>query len=51
MHRSAKAGAEGRNIRKLLGKTSCYKESERDPEAAGEAVSGEEPFDSYLMCG
>ena len=34
MHRSAKAGAEVRNIRKLLAKTSWYKE--RDPEAAGE---------------
>ena len=37
MHRSAKAGAEGRNIHKLLAKTSLYKE--RDPEAAGEAGS------------
>ena len=48
MHRSAKAWSEGRNIRKLLAKTSWYKE--RDPEAAGEAGtdSDNEPFDRFL---
>ena len=47
MHRSARAGAEGRNIRKLLAKTSWNRE--RDPEAAGEAVSEGEQFDNYLI--
>ena len=49
MHRSAKAWSEGRNIRKLLAKTSWYKE--RDPEAAGEAGSDSdnEPFDRFLI--
>ena len=37
MHSSAKSETEGRNIRKLLAKTSWYKE--RDPEAAGEEES------------
>ena len=47
MHRSTKAGAEGRNIKKLLAKTSWYKE--RDLEAAGEAELGEELFDRYMI--
>ena len=42
-----KAGAEGRNIKKLLAKTSCYKE--RDQEASAEAESDEEPFDSRVF--
>ena len=40
MHRSAKAGAEGRNIQKLLSKTSWYKE--RHQEVAGGADSDSE---------
>ena len=47
MHRSAKAGAEGRNLNKLLAKTSWYKE--RDSLAAGEAESDSEPFDRFLV--
>ena len=37
MHHSAKSGAEGRNLNKLLAKTSWYKE--RDSKAAGEEES------------
>ena len=47
MHRSAKSGAEGRNIRKLLAKTSWYKE--RGTEAAGEEESDDEPYDRFLI--
>ena len=47
MHWSAKSGAEGRNIKKLLAKTSLYKE--RDPEAAGEEESDGEPYDRFLI--
>ena len=49
MHRSFKAGAEGRKIRKLLAKTSWYKEKE--PEATGEAGtdSDSEPFGRFLL--
>ena len=41
MHRSAKSGAEGRNLRTLLAKTSWYKE--RDTEAVGGVESDGEP--------
>ena len=47
MHRSAKAGAEGRKLKKLFAKTSWYKE--RDSLAAGEAESDSEPFDRFLV--
>ena len=47
MHRSAKSGAEGRNIRKLLAKTSWYKE--RDTEAARSEESDDEPYDRFLV--
>ena len=47
MHRSAKSGAEGRNLKKLLSKTSPYKE--RDAEAAGGVESDGEPYDRFLI--
>ena len=47
MHQSAKSGAVGRNIKKLLANTSWYKE--RDPEAAVEEVSDGEPYDRFLI--
>ena len=49
LHRSAKSGAEGRNIRKLLAKISWYKE--RDTEGAGdeESESDDEPYDRFLI--
>jgi len=47
MHRSEKAGAEGRNMKKLLAKTSWYKK--RDSGEAGEAESNSEPFDRFLI--